>query len=448
MSVIGNILVVDDEPAFQRICGNWLTEQGHKVSVSGNAEEAAKIFTQGNFDIALLDLALPPSLQPQEGLALLSQFNAVPVIVITGHGDRELALRAVEQGAWDFLTKPVDPEMLKVVVTRALEKHRLEKELRILRSQISIDNMGIIGNSKPIQELRSLIKRIAPADINVMILGPSGTGKELVARAIHKLSRRNNKPFVALHCGAIPSELLESELFGYVKGSFTGADRDKIGLLDIADGGALFLDEVGDMPPQMQVKMLRFLQDGSFIPIGGRKEKHADMRIISATHRDIENMVKQGGFREDLYYRLKGIVVKTPSLKDRMEDIPVLAANFLQLFSKGKTKTLSTQALAYLLKQPWHGNVRELENLLECSVVLSGDRDAITLDDVQMAMSGDKIGEEASIDHSLNSQVAVLEKSLIIAAFEDTGRNYSQTARNLGISRQGLLKKMQRLGLR
>jgi two-component system NtrC family response regulator len=379
----------------------------------------------------LLDLALPPSFEPDEGLKLLESCPAVPVIVLTGHGNRELSLHAIEQGAWDFITKPVDPDMLKVVVERALKKHRLEEEVRSLRSQVSPENLGIIGNSKSTQELRSLIRRIAPSDINVMILGPSGTGKELVARAIHKLSSRNLKPFIPLHCGAIPGELLESELFGHLKGSFTGADRDKPGLLETANGGTLFMDEIGEMPQNMQVKLLRFLQEGSFTPVGGREERQADLRIITATHRDLEKMVKEIKFREDLYYRLKGMIIRTLSLKERIEDIPILANSFLQRFSPGKIKRLTGQTMDWLLKQPWKGNVRELENLLECTIVLSGDRPEVT-----------------TTGQSLNDQVRALEKRLILAALEEMGHNHTKVAKLLGISRPGLLKKMTRLGLR
>lgn len=327
-------------------------------------------------------------MQPEEGLNLLLIFNGIPVIVLTGHGNRELALHAIELGAWDFLTKPVDPDMLKVVVARALEKHRLELELHALREQVTSDNMGIVGNSRPIKELRDIIRRIALSDISVMILGESGTGKELVARAVHKLSSRSAKPFMPVHCGAIPAELLESELFGHLKGSFTGANRDRIGLLETADGGTLFLDAIGEMPPPMQVKLLRFLQEGTFIPVGGREQKHSDVRIVSATHRNIEQMIKDGSFREDLYYRIKGVVIRTPPLKERIEDIPLLVSVFLPILTKGKRKKMSTEALSWILKQTWHGNVRELENLLECSIAFSGNKEEITLEDVRTAIYG------------------------------------------------------------
>jgi len=443
----GSILIVDDEPAFVRLCSDWLSELGHSVESAADPQEALTRFRNGSFDIVLLDLALPPSFQPQEGLDLIGEFASIPVIVLTGHGDRDLALKAIGLGAWDFLTKPVDPDILKIVIGRALEKHRLETELRTLRESASTagEDIGIAGASMSTQELRELIRRIAPSDINVLVTGPSGTGKELVARALHKLSRRSSKPFIPVHCGAIPSDLLESELFGYLKGSFTGADRDKAGLIEAADGGVLFLDEVGEMPPQMQVKLLRFLQEGTYIPIGGRSEKNSDVRVVSATNRDLEKMVHEGSFREDLYYRLKGIVMRTMPLKERIEDIPILASRFLSRHSQGKNR-LSNAALSLLLKQQWQGNVRELENVLECAVALAMGKEEISVNELQMAKQDGRDLDSANPgEDSLDFQVEALEKRLIVAALEATGRNQSQTARRLGISRAGLLKKMKRL---
>ncbi|MFZ5876123.1 MAG: sigma-54-dependent transcriptional regulator [Nitrospirota bacterium] len=455
MSGTGRILLVDDEPAFLRLCGGWLRDLGHTVFEASDAPRATALLKQESFDLVVLDLALPPSGLPEEGLNLLSMCGISPVIVLTGHADREQALRAIERGAWDFLAKPVDPDLFHVVVARALEKSLLEKELRALRAQVASDTMGLIGRSPVLEEVRQLIRRIAPSELNVMVIGPSGTGKELVAKALHRLSPRRDHPFVPIHCGAIPADLLESELFGSLKGSFTGADRDRIGVLETAHRGVLFLDEIGEMPPPMQVKLLRFLQEGSFTPVGGRDTKHVDVRVICATHRDIERMVQEGGFREDLYYRIKGMIIRTVPLREHIEDLPILAAAFLQRQFPGRTKRLSTAAIAWLLEQPWRGNVRELENLLECAVALAGSREEITLDDVHMSMDG--TGPRSGDDHaaetpvknlSLDHQVEMLEKRLILTALEETSHNHSHTARRLGLSRAGLLKKMSRLGLR
>jgi len=442
------ILIVDDEPAFQRLCGKWLRELGHDVTSAGDAEEALGLLKGQSYDLVLLDLAMPPSMTPEEGLRLLPHCGSAPAIVMTGHGSRDIAMKAIDAGAWDFLTKPVDPDILKVVVSRALKKSRLERELKALRAQLSSDNLGIVGNSRPINELRDLVRRIAPSDINVLILGESGTGKELVARAIHRLSSRRSKPFVPIHCGAIPAELLESEMFGHLKGSFTGADRDRVGLIETARGGTLFLDEIGEMPPPMQVNLLRFLQEGTFMPVGGREQKTADVRIVTATHRNLEQMIKDGTFREDLYYRIKGIVIRTPSLKERIEDIPLLVSTLLPLFSKWKKKRVSNEVMSRLLEQQWPGNVRELENLLESAVVLSGDREEIGLGDLQTVVHGIKRTDEVSEGTTLDAQVDALEKRLIIATLEETGHNQTKTAERLGISRMGLNKKMRRFGLR
>ena len=448
------ILVVDDEPAFLRLCAGWLNGLGYQVTQASDAPQARSQFNDHPCELVLLDLALPPSHQPEEGLALIPFFKQTPVIVLTGHADRELALTAIERGAWDFLSKPVDPALLRVVVTRALHKHALELELRTLKTHLAPDTLGLIGKSQAMEGLRELVRRIGPSDLNVMILGPSGSGKELVAKALHQLSPRREHPFVPVHCGAIPTTLLESELFGALKGSYTGADRDRGGMLESAQGGTLFLDEIGEMPSAMQVKLLRFLQEGTFTPVGGRKPKHADVRVVCATHRNIETMVKEGVFREDLYYRLKGIILRTPALRDRQDDLPLLAQVFLHRFAKGKPKHVTAEGLRVLLDHPWPGNVRELENVLESAVALSGDRAELSRDDFALAMGSQ---EQASpnmeqpisgVSLSLGEEVERLEKRLLIQALDETGDNHSHAAQRLGISRAGLLKKMKRLRLR
>jgi len=324
--VSGTILLVDDEAAFLRLGGAWLRGLGHNVITAESETEALSRFAEQSCDLVLLDLSMPPRMDPLAGIALIPRFAPVPVVVLTGHAAHELALRATEAGAWDFIAKPIEPDMLRFVVERALRKAALEREVRQWRAQAATDDLGLVGRSAAIIRLRGLIRRLGPTEVSVLVLGPTGTGKELVARALHECSKRAAAPFVAIHCGALPAELLESELFGHLKGSFTGAHRDQPGLIATANRGTLFLDEVGEMPPAMQVKLLRFLQDGTYLPVGGRAAKQADVRIIAATHRNLEAMVAEGSFREDLFYRLKGMILRTPALAERAEDLPLLAA--------------------------------------------------------------------------------------------------------------------------
>ncbi|WP_226858426.1 sigma-54-dependent transcriptional regulator [Diaphorobacter aerolatus] len=367
----GHILLVDDEPAYQRLGASFLRQLGYRVSVAGDADEALQSFESDTPQVVLLDLAMPPSMDPEAGLSLIPRFASAVVVVLSGHGDRDIALRAVELGVWDFLVKPIDPEMLRVVVMRAMHKARLDAEVRELRCAKSggdPDEMGLIGQTPAMQQLRAMVRRVGATSVNLIVLGPTGTGKELVARALHQCSARHAGPFAIIHCGALSAELLESELFGHLKGSFTGAHRDQQGLVETAHGGTLFLDEVGEMPTLMQVKLLRFLQEGTFMPVGGRQEKKADVRVVAATHRDLEAMVREGSFREDLYYRLKGMVLRTPALADRGADVPLLAARFLH----GVTPQarFSADALQWLQTREWPGNVRELKAVVESAGAL------------------------------------------------------------------------------
>ncbi len=445
---LDRILLVDDEPAFQRLCGNWLTGLGYEVHFAASAEQVVALCAIHTFDLVLLDLALPPSFRPDEGLALLPGLAPAPVVVMTGHADRELALRSIDAGAWDFLPKPIDPDLLKVVVERALTKRRLERELVEWRQRAEPDDatMGLIGNSAELRELRSLIRRIAPTEVPVMITGPSGTGKELVARALHFNGKRRARPFVPVHCGAIPPELFESELFGHCKGSFTGADRDRVGLIAAADGGTLFLDEIGDMPLAMQVKLLRFLQSGSFFPVGARSETRVDVRVVAATNRDLAAMVEEKSFRDDLYYRLKGIQLRTTALAERADDIPLivqaLAARMVP------PKRLAPAALEWLVSRNWPGNVRELQHSMQTAAALAGAEPLITTDDLALACGEAPAAPDQASDGSLDAAVTALEKRLIGAALSENEHNHTHAARQLGISRVGLLNKMRRYGLR
>jgi two-component system NtrC family response regulator len=446
---IGHVLLADDEPAFRRLGGAWLRNLGHRVSLAGDGPEALQMFADARPDTVLLDLSMPPTMDPIAGLDLIAAFAPVPVIVLTGHADHDLALAAMDKGAWDFVAKPIEPDMLRVVVGRAVRKSRLDAELVALRRRNDTDDLGLVGHSAAIGRLRDAVRRLGPTGVSVVVLGPTGTGKELVARALHATSLRHAGPFTAVHCGALPSELMESELFGHVRGAFTGAHRDQPGLVETAHRGTLFLDEVGEMPASMQVKLLRFLQEGTFLPVGGRTQKRADVRVIAATHRDLEAMVAAGTFREDLFYRLKGIVVRTPALAERSDDIPLLAALFLR--RAAPKARLAPDGLAWLMGRGWPGNVRELRSVVELAGALAGT-DPVDAAALRFA-AGEVETEWVQADPapgpgSLDAAVAELETRMLTDTMAATSGNQSEAARRLGISRVGLIKKLTRLGLR
>lgn len=445
----GRVLLVDDEPAFRRIAGAWLAGFGHHVDTAAGPEEAASCFVAAEPDVVILDLVMPPRLVPEAGLELIPRFAAVPVIVLTGHAEHELALRAVESGAWDFLAKPVEPELLRFAVERAIRVARLRREIAALRAGAAgVEDLGLVGRSPAMARLRETIRRLGPTSLPVIILGPTGTGKELVAQALHRAGPRSRGPFVPVHCGALPAELLESELFGHLKGAFTGAHRDRPGLVEAAHRGTLFLDEVGEMPPAMQVKLLRFLNDGTFLPVGAREPRRAEVRIVAATHRDLEAMVAAGDFREDLYFRLKGFVLRTPSLAERQDDVPILAAAFLR--RAAPAAGLAAEATAWLVSREWPGNVRELRALVETVAALAGPEGMVDVGLLRFAASEAEEVDAApsAAPGRLEEAIAALEARMLREVLAETGGNQSEAARRLGISRPGLIKKIARLGLR
>jgi len=466
------ILLVDDEVAFCELCSLWLQQAGYQVETCFTLTDGLEVFQQAKnkqqaFDLIIHDLALPPTFRPEDTLAQLNHYQGVPVLVLTGHDDRALAIKAIEMGAWDFINKPVDPELLKIIIARALDKHSLLKQVSQLEHELeqsqleqnqlnSLPNFGLIGNSPAIQNTRELIQRISATQVPVFIQGPSGTGKEIIANAIHQGSDRNNNPFISVHCGAIPADLLESELFGYKKGAFTGAEKDRKGLLATADGGTLFLDEIGEMPLAMQVKLLRVLQEGNYYPLGSRQLESIDIRLISATNRNVPAAVQSGDFREDLYYRIKGLTISTTCLDERKEDITPLVNFFINLYNKKYKTELSIHkdACQWFFNTPWPGNVRELKNTLESAAAICL-KNEISIQEIQLIRGDDSatnhITQKTSVpelsNQPLEEQVQALEIRLIKRALSQHQDNKTHSAQALGITRQGLINKIKRYQL-
>ena len=440
------LLVVEDNPGLQKQL-KWSFE-GYDVHVAGDRKTAMELLKQYQTPVITLDLGLPPDpSNATEGLAALDEIlSAAPhakVIVVTGNDDRENALRAVGLGAYDFYQKPVEPEILGLIIDRAYNLYELEEENRHYEQSSSSPLDGIVSSSKQMLETCRLVEKVGPSEATTLILGESGTGKELIAQALHRLSPRKDAPFVALNCAAIPENLLESELFGYEKVAFTGAAKQTRGKIEIANGGTIFLDEIGEMPLPLQAKMLRFLQERVIERIGGRSPIEVDVRIICATHRDLQTMIGEGGFREDLYFRISEIVIEIPPLREREGDKLLLAQHFLNSFSYKNRRSFrgfTDAARADIDAYPWPGNVRELENKIKRAVVLAeGNR--ITSADLGFA--------ENSKQQTLSLREAreEAEREVIQRTLAIHDNNVSHAATALGISRPSLYSLVKKLGL-
>ncbi len=369
------VLIVDDEQGMRDFLSIMLKKEGYAVAQAESAERAAEVSARSDFDLVISDISMPG----QSGLEVLRQVKAAnsdtPVIMITAYASTESAVEALKLGAYDYIIKPFDVEEMKIVVHKALEKRRLEHENRLLKRELK-EKCGtdhLIGESASMKEMMDLVERIAPTNSTVLICGESGTGKELLARAIHARSQRADRPFVSINCGAMPGELLESELFGHTRGSFTGAVTSRKGLFEAGNGGTIFLDEIGDTSPAMQVKLLRVLQERRIRRVGGTDETEVDVRVLAATNQDLERMVRDKRFREDLYYRINVIQVRMPALRDKRDDIPRLVEHFLTKYNRGVGKRIggiTDGAMSRLARHEWPGNVRELENVIERAVAL------------------------------------------------------------------------------
>ena len=443
------LLIVDDDEDI-RSQMKWALAQEYEVQLAGDRATALEVFRDQQPLVVLLDLGLPPSPGgPEEGLATLSELIAcdrlVKVIIITGQAEKDNALRAIGLGAYDFVSKPVEMEELKILLKRSFHVVQLEREYQNMQQRLLGDTFeGMLGTSPQIQDVFAAIRKVATTDAPVLVLGESGTGKEMAALAIHRRSPRKNGPFVAINCSAIPETLLESELFGHEKGAFTGAHVQRPGRIETAANGTLFLDEIGELPALLQVKLLRFLQEQIVERVGGRTKLHIDARIIAATNSDLDKGIKEGRFREDLYYRLAVIVIKLPSLRERAGDIPLLAKALLHKFVAQNTKEpreFSPQALRALVQHSWPGNVRELENRVKRAVIMAGSRQIMPAD---LELAG---GTETMPGRSLKDAREAAEREVITQALLRHGGKISPAAAELGISRPTLYELMEKLGI-
>ncbi len=450
-----SILLVDDDQAFRKIYRALLVKEGYEVFEAGDREAAAKVASKQSFPVVLLDLMLPPDGSVERGLQqlsdLLSSRPSTKIIVVSGAGDVPHMLKAVRSGAYDFLTKPVDPDVLLIVVQRAMARHHLELQIEQLHASLAAQSPEgtMLGQSPRFLKAQKLAQQVSHSDLPVLITGETGTGKELMARAIHRQSERHGGPFMAVNCGALPEALLESTLFGHKKGAFTGAISHRKGLFDEADKGTLFLDEIGDMPPSLQVKVLRALESGEILPVGADRLKTVDVRLISATNKDLESMLESGEFRDDLYWRIKGAEVALPPLRQRPSDIPLFAAFFLSqcgsLAVDGRPRVLSKQAEQALIAHHWPGNLREFRFEMQRATVLAQHRLEIGPED--LAFSKVPLDASQAKPTTLHQRVEELERREIEAALAKSHGNRTHAAEDLGLSRQGLLKKMSRYGL-
>jgi len=456
------VLVVEDEQAIRVALRGLLSREGYDLELAESGDRAIEMLGASDFDLVLTDLALGSG---PDGMEVLRAAKAArpgtAVVMITAHGSEKIAVEAMKAGADDYVPKPFDNDEIRVVVRRALERYRLERENRLLLERIEREfGFGnLIGSGPAMRAVFEIVQKVAETDLTVLVRGESGTGKELVAQALHDASRRKHKPFVAVNCAAISRELVESELFGHEKGAFTGADQRREGRFEAASGGTIFLDEIGDMAPETQAKVLRVLQERTFERVGGTRSVAVDVRVVAATHRNLERAVRAGTFREDLYYRLKVVEIELPPLRERREDIGALADRFLGVVAErlGRAKKrLSDAALARLARHDWPGNVRELRNVLEQAAVLATG-ETIEPDDLKLDDDG-RVRPRGESAHGIDTavpfsdakraQIESFERAYLLRALRENDGNVSRTAQAIGMVRQSLQQKIRELDLR
>lgn len=446
------ILIVEDEKSMREVLVMLLQEEGYEVVTAANGSEGLHVIDKDIFDLVITDMKMPRV----DGFEVLTRIKEISpetiVIMITAFGTKETAIEAMKLGAYDYINKPFNIDEIRLIVRKAIEKKRLLEELSLLKQKVeatyTLEN--IIGQSPKMQELFKLVPRIAQSNSNVLITGESGSGKELVATAMHNLSNRKDKNFVTINCAAFPEGLLESELFGHMKGSFTGAMYNKQGLFEVADGGSLFLDEIGEMPVNLQVKLLRVLENGTFRRVGGTNDIKVDVRIVSATNKDLKEEISEGRFREDLYYRLNVMPVHIPPLRERVEDIPLLVDHFLKKLSHAP-KRLMPEAMKIMMGYQWKGNVRELENVVE-RIVLLTDSDEVLAADLPPEVKGPSAEKsdmpeftESGID--LETLLSDIEKKYLVMALEKSGGVKTEAARLLNLSFRSFRHKLHKYNI-
>jgi DNA-binding NtrC family response regulator len=442
------ILVADDDPYIQEALQDRLETLGYRVSLAADGQQALELLEHQGPQLVLLDIEMPGI----KGLDVLKEIRRkemdIPVIMITAYGSIDLAVQAMKEGAYDFIPKPFDPGHVALVVEKAMERQRLRRKIEVLSEEVDMRHCLIAGKSSAMNPAIDAAKKAAASKSTVLLLGESGTGKELFARAIHNWSDRRDRPFVAINCVGLSKELLESELFGHERGAFTGALQLKKGKMELAHGGTVFLDEVGDVSQELQTKLLRFLQEREFERVGGSEPIRVDLRIIAATNRDLQAAIKEGRFRDDLYYRLNVVPITLPPLRDRTEDIPDLAQFFIRRFSKEAkkvTRAIAPEAMERLIAYDWPGNVRELANTIERAIVL-GPGPTISLDDVSqgMVVSEPKASPK---NFSYHQTVDGYRREIILRALTQTQGNRAAAARLLGLERSYLSKLIKSFGI-
>jgi len=452
------VLVVEDERAIQIALSGLLTREGYDVETAGSGEAAVAMLAETPFDCVLTDLSLGEGLSGMDVLKRAKEIRSqTAVIMITAHGSEKIAVEAMKSGAEDYVPKPFDNDEIRVVVARCMERTRLERENQVLLDRIAreVGFEDLVGTGPAMRKVFETIQKVAETDLTVLVRGESGTGKELVAQALHHRSARARRPFVAVNCAAISRELVESELFGHEKGAFTGADARRAGRFEAADGGTIFLDEIGDMAPETQAKVLRVLEERAFERVGGTKPIEVDVRVVAATHRDLESDVKAERFREDLYYRLRVVEVEIPPLRERLEDLPLLVSRFLSQVAERlgrEKKPISEVAMARLARHPWPGNVRELRNAVEQAAVMASgneiEEEDLRLDASTLPVRSLSPQHAATFTDAKKLAVEQFERDYLLRALRQNGGNISRAAEAIGMVRQSLQQKIRELGLR